>query len=602
MIIEVKDWDLESYFLDEKMKWRIKHNRAYKKSPVDQVLQYKENIYNIHLSNLLEKKIRNFKYWQVVSCAVYFHNENSDNINKMLIEPYRGNRKYMDFLKYNIDFIGKNTLTQADFDKILFRRFLKSYQYSSLFSDELYESFKRYLMPVWHTREEGEKIYYSSKQYKLAKSEPRDQRIKGVVGSGKTTVLAARAVNSYLRTGSKVLILTYNITLKNYIHDKISRVKEEFSWDKFYINNYHNFITSELNNLGVEILIPEGFSELSNEQKSDYFEREYYSNVQLFIEHETSINKYESIIIDEVQDYKRPWMDIIKTCFLAKGGEYVLFGDEKQNIYGNKLENKDIQTNVKQKSSEMNVNFRSGLKIKDLAINFQKEFFVDKYNTDNFNIQTRFNFDKESQINYLFLSSASRLDSIYNVISKIPSGFDEHPNDITVLGFTTKFLRELDCYYRHMSNQKTNTMFETQEVWHKILLDSFRDSEVIKYGLSFFKRVRNDEEQRGLLAVCFVLKSLVTKFKEDIFTVRLSNLLEKYHVPLENFDLWYFSKEVQQITSITALWKMNDSIKSVRENKKNHFWFNSGTLKFSTIHSFKGWETSTLVLVIEPQY
>ena len=44
MIIEVKDWNLKHYYLDEKKKWRLRQNDAYIKSPIDQVINYKENI------------------------------------------------------------------------------------------------------------------------------------------------------------------------------------------------------------------------------------------------------------------------------------------------------------------------------------------------------------------------------------------------------------------------------------------------------------------------------------------------------------------------------------------------------------------------------
>ena len=66
--------------------------------------------------------------------------------------------------------------------------------------------------------------------------------------------------------------------------------------------------------------------------------------------------------------------------------------------------------------------------------------------------------------------------------------------------------------------------------------------------------------------------------------------------------MWYDSKEVKQLASSKKTWQMASDIKNIRDNKKNHFWFNSGTLKFSTIHSFKGWEASTLILIIEPKF
>ncbi|MBQ0740277.1 nuclease, partial [Aquimarina celericrescens] len=108
---------------------------------------------------------------------------------------------------------------------------------------DIYESFKRFLKPPIHLKEQGKEIRYSQKQLEIIyESNKKEQRIKGVVGSGKTTILAARAVQAHKRTNGNVLILTYNITLRNYIKDKISDVREEFPWENFVISNYHLFI------------------------------------------------------------------------------------------------------------------------------------------------------------------------------------------------------------------------------------------------------------------------------------------------------------------------------------------------------------------------
>ena len=76
-------------------------------------------------------------------------------------------------------------------------------------------------------------IIYSQEQQRIIYSQNKAQKIKGVVGSGKTTTLVARAVEAYKRIlkendNPKILILTFNITLKNYIHDKLNQVPEEF--------------------------------------------------------------------------------------------------------------------------------------------------------------------------------------------------------------------------------------------------------------------------------------------------------------------------------------------------------------------------------------
>lgn len=378
MIIEVKDWNLDLYELDEKKNWILKKNRAVLKSPLQQVLKYKDNLYELHIDTLLEKKIKDYRNFTVVACAVYFHNAISKNIQNLIIKPYEQDKKYQTFLKYNIDFIGQNNLNKNDFEKLLEKRYLISNTTSSLFTDDIYESFKRFLNPPIHTKEEGIDFYYSEKQREIiyAQDKPQ-QRIKGVVGSGKTTVMVARAVQTYKRLSknnpdAKILILTYNITLKNFIRDKLNKVREEFPWSAFIITNYHEFINSQLNNLGIPIKIPDGFTD----SVSYYLEQNYYSNYQLFNEQKFKIHKFDAIFIDEIQDYRRPWMNIIKDCFLSNGGEYLLFGDVKQNIYNNQVDNKDIITNVVGKPTELLRCFRSDFKVRDLAVEFQKNILV----------------------------------------------------------------------------------------------------------------------------------------------------------------------------------------------------------------------------------
>ena len=97
-----------------------------------------------------------------------------------------------------------------------------------LFTDDIYYEFRRYLRPPTHIAEQGKDINYGEKQLRLSTSKSSTfLKIKGVAGSGKTTVLAKRAVNAHKRHGGNVLILTYNKTLRNYIRDKISEVRQQ---------------------------------------------------------------------------------------------------------------------------------------------------------------------------------------------------------------------------------------------------------------------------------------------------------------------------------------------------------------------------------------
>ncbi|BAZ31984.1 hypothetical protein NIES4074_44580 [Cylindrospermum sp. NIES-4074] len=518
MIIEVKDWSLTSYRIDNNKKWRVKTNDSIIKSPIYQVKKYKENLYDLHIENLLENKIVDKRFFGLVSCAVYFHNETQETINKFIDNCFESesDRKF-------IKVFGHDSINIQKFRIILSQQGL--YQRSLLFDSTIYNSFKRYLKPSLHTIEQGIKIQFTEQQQRLAKSKPTrtGQKIKGVAGSGKTHILAQRAVNAHKRTDSKILILTYNITLKNYIHDKISDVREEFSWNAFYITNYHNFLTTQFNDLGIEIEIPGDFENWSIEEKTEYFDKKYYSNERIFEPVKEKIQKYQVILIDELQDYKEEWQRIIRRYFLDDGGEFVVFGDVNQNIYDRPLdEYKDFKAvGIPGEWNVLKESFRLITKVANIAVEFQKTFFNGKYKFDEIN-QVNQKSNSEGYYQYIYYDQLINIkdivDNIYSLIIKL----NKHPNDICFLSQRIGILRQIDYLIRNNQHENTQTMFESQEIYEK------------------FKTESNNE---------------------------------------------YANK-----------------LKKVRDNKKFNFWMNPGTVKLSTIHSFKGWEIDTLFLIIEDDY
>jgi hypothetical protein len=608
LIIEVKDYDLNSYELDDRKNWKVRNQSFNIKSPIQQALKYKDNLFELHIENLLEKKIKDIRHFNIVSCAVYFHNANSAKINDFLIEPFEHDKGYLTFLKYNIDLIGRDNLNEFDFNKILKNRYLKSERPSFLFTDDIHKSFKRFFKPPIHLKEQGEDIPYSPQQLEIIYDATRkEQRIKGVVGSGKTTVLAARAVQAHKRTNDNVLILTYNITLRNYIKDKISQVREEFPWEHFVISNYHLFINSELNNLGIPVKVPEGFNELTDEQKDNYFEKEYYSNKQLFIDNKDKIKPYSVILIDEIQDYKRLWMEIIKECFLLEGGEYVLFGDVKQNIYNNLTESKDISTNVRG-VTELKTCFRSDFKIKDLAILYQKDIFQAKYEIDSFNQKTDtyelFERNQQGSINYIYLQNTDSVSSLYTIIHENALNKDIPPNDITILGNSILLLKKFEAFYRYSSNERTNTMFETYEMVYRMGLNYLKNEKPdwLKDGIKLMNRQNDRAEKRAYnqLSVLFTLNDLYSEYPNR-FKEKLDIFCKRYLTSTSKF-LEYLEKHKEGITDFKNDFgptRQTSNLKMIRNNKKIHFRMNSGTIKVSTIHSFKGWESETIFLILE---
>lgn len=613
LIIEVKDYKLNLYELDERKNWKLKFSEQKVKSPISQVLRYKDNLFELHVEKLLEMKIRDIRKFNVVTTAVYFHNASQHEIKELIVTPFELDRKYQDFLKYNIELIGNDNLNQSDLNTLLRKRYLQAERESFLFTEDIYLGIKRLLKPPFHSIDEGKKIPYSRKQLEIIYEQNQlQQRVKGVVGSGKTTVLAARAVQAHRRSKGHVLILTYNITLKNFIKDRISDVREDFDWSFFVINNYHLFINSELNNLGVVIDAPDQSEGLTARQLEKYFETHYYSNKRLFEKYKDEIIKYDVILIDEIQDYKRPWMEILKEYFLVENGEYILFGDVKQNIYNNTTENKDVSANVSSVKELKNC-FRSDFKIKDLAIQFQKQVFGGKYETDSFNkvneIQTSFEFKqiKQGSVNYLYLPEANNIESLYTIIQQNSVAKNVHPNDITILGETTKLLKEFDAYYRYRSMEKTNTMLETFELVYKMGFNYITKPEPDWFitGLKLLNHHGGNQRDKGLnrLSVLFVIYDLRKKYG-NVFKLALEYYTRKFNTTVELFLAFRekYNEEIELFKINYSADRQSKSIAKIRKNKKIHFHMNSGTIKVSTVHSFKGWETDTLFLILEDYY
>lgn len=85
LIIEVKDYDLSLYGQCDKHKtWFLKQDFTSIRSPEKQVETIKNALFDLYIPKLLEKRIKNPKYYSIVSCSVYFHNNNGN-----YLKPYK---------------------------------------------------------------------------------------------------------------------------------------------------------------------------------------------------------------------------------------------------------------------------------------------------------------------------------------------------------------------------------------------------------------------------------------------------------------------------------------------------------------------------------
>jgi superfamily I DNA/RNA helicase len=499
------------------------------------VLRYKQNLFNLHIEGLLDRKIKDFKHWGIVNCGLYFHKATTHQINDFVTteSTEKDHEKYLKFISH-FDFFGFDGLTPEYFSAILSNRRMNRPSY--YFDEELYNSFKRYLSPPSHVLEQGVEIHYSSEQQSIINADPKIQlRVSGVAGCGKTFTIAKRAVMAHKRHHGNVLVVTFNISLRNLIRDKISRIREDYAWNAFHIVNYHGFFRSQVENHEVVL---EGLQS--------------WKNINIFENVIHKIQKYQTIIIDEIQDFEEEWIKIIRKYFLAEDGEIMFFGDEKQNIYLRDMEGdtKKPYTGVRYGSwRTMKTSFRMSNDIGRFATLFQKEFFEGKYELDEKIL-------KESQTSIYEVISQPILQ-YYNIseysdpikaISKAYFAFANqhgiHDNDIAILCSKVRYLRQVDFEIRQ-KNIKTNVMFESVETLQKMC-----DNRKLDYGI-FIK---------------FEAGGGLSKASPEI--------REKY-------------------------FQVKEDVEDYRKYRKLHFYPNPGLVKLSTTHSFKGWDSHTLILILD---
>lgn len=540
-IIEVKDWRLSAYSVNAKNNWRENSSGARIKSPFQQVFKYKQNMFDMHINGLAEQNVHNPNFWRIISVFVFFYGSDKQDIDRLYRDAetdiqqeitrnadafksksidHSRYEKEDNYLRSQLKKISRDmslAITTHDIQKIG-RKLEREHV---LFTSQIYDEFNRYLQPSTHVLEQGIPITYSSSQLKYIESEPGFQKIKGMAGTGKTAILAKRAVNAHKRHGDRVLILTFNKTLRNYVHDRISDVRETFSWGNFGINNYHNLITITLNRVGIQIHVPE---ELSPRETSVYLDTLYYSNERIFDGHEGEIYKYRSIFIDEVQDYKPAWIRIVRKYFLEDDGEMVLYGDDGQNIYERETETQSkvlVQGFGRWEILTKPHRQKEDSPIIDLSMEFQSQFLSKKYEIDSYDVEPKQNVLPLEIFKYSYYDEQD-LTFVAEQIRQEVRFFNVSPNDICVVGSRIKITRGLDYQMRQIFNEKTDTTFETEEAFLKLL-----------------ERYEDEKDPR------------------------LEAILE-----------------------------------TIRSSKKFAFHSNSGKMKLSTVHSYKGLEAPTLFYLL----
>lgn len=411
---------------------------------------------------------------------------------------------------YGSEFISNKNVSQKLYNKIGLTNI------SSYFDDVIKRKIAKILSPSWHSYQEG-KVGFEPKgaQKELVISRSTQQKISGVAGSGKTHVLAARAVNAMKRTGGDVLVLTFNITLANYLKYRLSELREDFSWEKIDIYPYHQFFRIRASECQLHV---------------DFGAYDRLS----FFENATVHKRYSAIFVDEVQDYTTEWLKIVMQNFLLPNGEFVVFGDPKQNVYHRPIDsNGDIRLGVIR--SEWNRQLSTGRRFTNprlatLAMTFQAKFLsnqpIDTINTTN-GLDNTLNFQI---VTYYNIRNSFTMDNLILKLIEIIKNSNNEPKDFVVLASYSKLLQTIDSKYREVTGEDTEVTFVSIEQYERL------------------KQLHNVSDEHP------------------------------------------------------ASWKFNRDYEAIGRARKQMFTTDKRCLKLSTIKSFKGWESPSVIIILDDEY
>lgn len=457
------------------------------------------------IEELLMSTIENTRNFSLIKKVVIFTQNETEAAKKFF--GVGGEHSHFTYL------IGNEFITDSNVSNGFFRKIGFVYN-NAAFDNVVIRKLANIISPSWHSYQEGKPgVEPRGAQNTLSKSRNTQQKISGVAGSGKTYVLALRAINAMKRTGGDVLVLTYNITLANYLRYRLSEIREDFSWGKIDIYPYHQFFRIRASECQLHV------------EFDSYEDQDFFAEAK---EHK----RYSAIFVDEVQDYTTEWLKIVmKNFLLDPDGEFVVFGDPKQNVYRRPLDtNGDIQLGVIGGvwNRELNTGRRfTNPRLASLATSFQTQFLsglptdnirteAEQQNTINFQIVTYYD------MRYLFT-----FDSLVDKIIDIVTHSHSEVSEFVVLALTRKTLRNIEQGYRQKTGERTEVSFVTTEQLYRL-------------------------------------------------------------------------KEIHQVTdSNPANWKYDRDLEALDRIKKQLFTTDTRCLKFSTIQSFKGWESPSVILILE---
>ena len=338
-VFEVKDWDLDAvrYIVGndhhgrqtlsgekDGVQFRVKDN------PVRQVNRYKRHIFELYCPRLAARA-----GFAAITAGV--------------VMPYADDQRAFALLAPFVDSAypmyqpvsGRDAVASGDLATIFPEAFRVG---SKIMSEQLAADLRGWLVEPDVSGEQRrtliDELAPNQRQLAADRTASGFRRIKGPAGSGKSVVLAARAAK-LADEGKRVLVVSFNITLRNYLRDLVVRgVKESGATANVELTHFHGWCRDMCENAGWEERWTKLFASLpiidggvggnrsrfvieQRVQRQREIDTLLLPALVVAAVEETGGARYDAILVDEGQDFQPTWWNALRQALNA-GGEMLL--------------------------------------------------------------------------------------------------------------------------------------------------------------------------------------------------------------------------------------------------------------------------------------
>lgn len=352
-VYEVKDWNLSAIRYEyrgdpPKLFGEDSHKRfaiSPSQDPVAKVMTYKSEIFDLYCPSLG----RNHGFGTIVG-GVVFPFSTTERTTELLRPAIEHNNLHS-YPRHNV-VVGSDLLSECPSDKDLKRVLPLIYSINQEMSADVADDLRHWLVEPEPSMDQRRNAFdeLDGKQREMVttRNASGGRRIHGPAGSGKTLVLCGRTAR-LVGEGKRVLLVTFNVTLLNYLRDTIARffvgasTSRRWVSKQYEIMNFHHFCSRLASMTGNENEYRQiwrdaygGAAEVDQELPSNVLEgildRTLPTLAARWADELSEENKFDAILVDEAQDLRPQWWDVLSRC-RKDGGEAMLAADSTQNVY-----------------------------------------------------------------------------------------------------------------------------------------------------------------------------------------------------------------------------------------------------------------------------